>query len=83
MGAKLWPVVQYRTHDPVPRHHLLVLGRPAAHHPHVDVPVTSTDGAEGSSPGSEARLAAIRLLLLDQTLPPGPRPLSLNTLRRR
>jgi len=39
----------------------------------VDVPVTSTGGAEARPVGPDARLAAIRRLLLDQTLPPGDR----------
>jgi hypothetical protein len=39
----------------------------------VEVPVISTEGAESSPPGSDARLAAIRRLLLDQTLAPGDR----------
>jgi hypothetical protein len=40
---------------------------------HVDVPATSTAGAEACPPGPDARLAAIRRLLLDQTLAPGDR----------
>ena len=39
----------------------------------VEVPVISTERAESSPPGSDARLAAIRRLLLDETLPPGGR----------
>jgi len=39
----------------------------------VDVPVLSADGTEASPPGSDARLAAIRALLLDQTLAAGDR----------
>ena len=39
----------------------------------VDVPVISTEGAEACPPGSDARLAAIRRLLLDETLAPGDR----------
>jgi hypothetical protein len=39
----------------------------------VDVPVTSPAGAEASSSGPDARLAAIRRLLLDETLAPGDR----------
>jgi hypothetical protein len=39
----------------------------------VDVPVLSADGTEASPPGSDARLAAIRALLLDQTLATGDR----------
>jgi hypothetical protein len=39
----------------------------------VAVPVISTDGAENCAPGPDARLAAIRRLLLDETLPPGDR----------
>jgi hypothetical protein len=37
------------------------------------VPVISTEGAQASPPGSDARLAAIRRLLLDETLAPGDR----------
>ncbi len=39
----------------------------------VQVPVISTAGAEACPPGSDARAAAIRRLLLDQTLPSGDR----------
>ena len=39
----------------------------------VDVPATSTEGAEACLPGPDARLAAIRRLLIDDTLPPGDR----------
>jgi len=39
----------------------------------VEVPVISTAGAEACPPGSDARAAAIRRLLLDQTLAPGDR----------
>ena len=39
----------------------------------VEVPVISTAGAEACPPGSDARLAAIRRLLLDETLAPGDR----------
>jgi hypothetical protein len=39
----------------------------------VDVPVLSADGTEASPPGSDARIAAIRALLLDQTLATGNR----------
>jgi hypothetical protein len=39
----------------------------------IEVPVISTEGAEACPPGSDARLAAIRRLLLDQTLAPGDR----------
>jgi hypothetical protein len=39
----------------------------------VAVLVTSTEGAEASPPGSDARLAAIRRLLLDETLSLGDR----------
>ena len=39
----------------------------------VDVPVISTEGAEACPPGPDARLAAIRRLLLDETLAPGDR----------
>jgi hypothetical protein len=39
----------------------------------VDVPVLSGGRAEASPPGSDARLAAIRRLLLDETLAPGDR----------
>jgi len=39
----------------------------------LDVPVISTEGREASPPGPDARLAAIRRLLLDQTLTPGDR----------
>jgi hypothetical protein len=39
----------------------------------VQVPVISTVGAEACPPGSDARLAAIRRLLLDETLAPGAR----------
>jgi hypothetical protein len=39
----------------------------------VDVPLTSTDGAEACPPGSDVRLAAIRRLLLDETVTPGDR----------
>lgn len=39
----------------------------------VQVPVISTAGAEARPPGSDARLAAIRRLLLDETLAPGDR----------
>jgi hypothetical protein len=39
----------------------------------VDVPVVSTEGAEACPPGSDARLAAVRRLLLDETLPLGDR----------
>jgi hypothetical protein len=39
----------------------------------VDVPVISTEGAGACPPGPDARLAAIRLLLLDETLAPGDR----------
>jgi hypothetical protein len=39
----------------------------------VDVPVISTEGAGACPPGPDARLAAIRRLLLDETLAPGDR----------
>jgi hypothetical protein len=39
----------------------------------IDVPVTSTEGTAVCPPGPQARLAAIRRLLLDETLPPGDR----------
>ena len=39
----------------------------------VEIPVISTDGAEACPPGPDARLAAIRRLLLDETLAPGDR----------
>jgi hypothetical protein len=39
----------------------------------VAIPVISIDGAEACPPGPDARLAAIRRLLLDQTLAPGDR----------
>ena len=39
----------------------------------VEVPVTSTEGAEACPPGSDVRLAAIQRLLLDETLTPGDR----------
>jgi len=39
----------------------------------VDVPVASTEGAEASPLGPDDRVAAIRRLLLDETLPPGDR----------
>ena len=39
----------------------------------VQVPVISTVGAEACPPGSDARLAAVRRLLLDETLAPGDR----------
>jgi hypothetical protein len=39
----------------------------------VEIPVISTAGAEACPPGSDARLAAIRRLLLDQILAPGDR----------
>jgi hypothetical protein len=39
----------------------------------VEVPVISTGGAEGCPPGTDARLAAIRRLLLDENLAPGDR----------
>jgi len=39
----------------------------------LEVPVISTAGAEACPPGPDARLAAIRRLLLDQTLAPGDR----------
>ena len=39
----------------------------------LDVPVISTEGAEACPPGPDARLAAIRRLLLDETLTPGDR----------
>jgi len=37
------------------------------------IPAISTDGAEACPPGTDARLAAIRRLLLDETLAPGDR----------
>jgi hypothetical protein len=37
------------------------------------IPVISADGAEAWPPGPDARLATIRRLLLDETLPPGDR----------
>jgi len=40
---------------------------------HVAIPVISTDGAEVWPPGPDARLTAIRRLLLDETLTPGDR----------
>jgi hypothetical protein len=40
---------------------------------HVAIPVISTDGAEVCPPGPDARLTAIRRLLLDETLTPGDR----------
>jgi hypothetical protein len=39
----------------------------------VEVPLISTEGAEACPPGPDARLAAIRRLLLDQALAPGDR----------
>lgn len=39
----------------------------------VDIPVTSPGGAEACPSGPDARLAAIRRLLLDETLEPGDR----------
>ena len=39
----------------------------------LEVPVISTAGAEACPPGPDARLAAIRRLLLEQTLAPGDR----------
>ena len=39
----------------------------------VAIPVISTGGAEACPPGTDARLAAIRRLLLDETLAPGDR----------
>jgi hypothetical protein len=39
----------------------------------VEIPAISTAGAEACPPGSDARLAAIRRLLLDETLAPGDR----------
>jgi hypothetical protein len=39
----------------------------------LEVPVISTAGTEACPPGPDARLAAIRRLLLDQTLTPGDR----------
>jgi hypothetical protein len=39
----------------------------------IEVPVISTQGAEACPPGTDARLAAIRRLLLDETLTPGDR----------
>jgi len=39
----------------------------------VDVPATSTEGAEACLPGPDAWRAAIRRLLIDDTLPPGDR----------
>jgi hypothetical protein len=39
----------------------------------LEVPAVSTAGAEACPPGPDARLAAIRRLLLDQTLAPGDR----------
>lgn len=39
----------------------------------VGVPVISTEGREAPAPGPDARLAAIRRLLLDETLIPGDR----------
>jgi len=39
----------------------------------VAIPVISTDGVEACPPGTDARLAAIRRLLLDETLAPGDR----------
>ena len=39
----------------------------------IEVPVISTAGAEACPPGPDARLAAIRRLLLDETLAPGDR----------
>ena len=39
----------------------------------VAIPVINTDGAEACPPGTDARLAAIRRLLLDETLAPGDR----------
>ena len=39
----------------------------------VEIPVISTDGAEACPPGTDARLAAIRRLLLDETLALGDR----------
>jgi hypothetical protein len=39
----------------------------------VEVPVISTEGAGACLPGPDARLAAIRRLLLDETLAPGDR----------
>ena len=39
----------------------------------IEVPVISTEGAEACPPGTDARLAAIRRLLLDETLASGDR----------
>jgi hypothetical protein len=39
----------------------------------IEVPVISTQGAEACPPGTDARLAAFRRLLLDETLTPGDR----------
>ena len=67
-------VVRYRAHHPAARHHLLVLGpRQQRIICDVDVPVISTEGAGACPPGPDARLAAIRRLLLDETLAPGDR----------
>ena len=66
-------MVQYRAHHQAARHHLLVLGRPAAHHPRCRDSGDQARRGEACPPGPEARLAAIRRLLLDETLAPGDR----------
>ena len=67
-------VVRHRADHPAARHHLPVLGPPAAHHPRRRHPGDQhRRGAEACPPGPDARLAAIRRLLLDETLAPGDR----------
>jgi hypothetical protein len=66
-------VVRHRAYYPAARHHLPVLGPPAAHHPRARGSGDQHRGAEACPPGPDARLAAIRRLLLEQTLAPGDR----------
>jgi hypothetical protein len=66
-------MVWYRAHHPAARQHLLVLGPPAAHHLQPRGSGDQYRGAEACPLGPDARLAAIRPLLLDETLAPGDR----------